>query len=337
MAGIVDFEISLPSSRISVRQMAAKSGLPEEEVRAVTTCDSIPVLGATEREWELALRAARTVLERTGVPPEAVRTVIYAGSGEWEMPYWTPSAKVAHELGIEQAYCFELANYCNAMTAAVQIACDQLASRRDGYALVLIGDRNSTMLDYGEAEFKELFNNGDAGGALLLSASARVAEVLGSAMRTDPSWSDYYTGVRRGDGIVVRRNGFRDGLGDAYIETFVALTAELLTSVGRDITDVAAMLVTHGNRRIHERLLRELGLPDTKTVFNYHRLGHMGNADTLIAMQDLIAANSLSRGDLVLHATSALGFSWGVMAMEYVGPSPTEHAPAAEVMSSSPH
>ncbi|MEU1313390.1 3-oxoacyl-[acyl-carrier-protein] synthase III C-terminal domain-containing protein [Streptomyces cinnamoneus] len=320
MAGIVDFEISLPSSRVTVQQMAAKSGLPQEEVRAVTTCDSIPVLGAGEQEWELALRAARTVLDRTRVPPSAVRTVIYAGSGEWDIPFWTPSAKVAHELGIERAYCFELANYCNAVTAAVQIACDRLVQRPDEFALVLIGDRVSTMLDYGAPEAKELFNNGDAGGALLLSASGRTATVLGSAMCTDPSWSDYYTGVRDGEKVVIRRNGHRDGLGDAYIETFTALTEDVLASVGRDITDVAYLLVTHGDRRIHERLLRELGLPGSRSVFNYHRLGHMGNADTLIALQDLIAANRLRRGDLVLHATSALGFSWGVMAMEYAGP-----------------
>ncbi|WP_116210499.1 3-oxoacyl-ACP synthase III family protein [Streptomyces olivoreticuli] len=319
MVGIVDFEISLPSSRITVRQMAAKSGLPEEEVRAVTGCDGIPVLGAGEREWELALRAARTVMERTQVPPSAVRTVIYAGSGEWDTPFWSPAAKVAHELGIERAFCFELANYCNSVTAAVQIACDKTASRPDEYALVLIGDRVSTMLDYGEPGAKELFNNGDAGGALLLSASGRVAGFLGAEMRTDPSWSDYYTGVREGERIAVRRHGSRDGLGDAYIENFAGLTTDLLASIGRDITDVAYMLVTHGDRRIHERLLRELGLPEAKSVFNYHRLGHMGNADTLIAMQDLITGKSLGRGDLVLHATSALGFSWGVMAMEYTG------------------
>ncbi|MEV5980928.1 3-oxoacyl-[acyl-carrier-protein] synthase III C-terminal domain-containing protein [Streptomyces sp. NPDC052114] len=320
MAGVVDFCTVLPSARVTVQQMAEKSGLTEEAVRAITTCDSIPVLAAGEQEWELALRAARTVLERNRIPPSAVRTVIYAGSGEWETPLWSPAAKVAHELGIERAYCFELANHCNAMTAAVQLACDTVASRRDEYALVLIGDRASTMLDYGEPAVKELFNNGDASGAILLSASAPLAEVLGSRMVTDPSWCDHYTGVREGDKVVVRRHGHRDGLGEAYMEHFGALIGDVLASLGKDITDVDRLLVTHGNRHIHEGLLRSLGLPASKSVFLYDRLGHMGNADTLIAMRELITRDSLDRGDLVLHATSALGFSWGVMAMEYRGP-----------------
>lgn len=319
MAGILDFEISLPSSRITPQQIAAKSGLPEEDIRTIITCDSIPVLGADETEWELAQRAARAVLNRTRLPVTAVRTVIYAGSGQWERPFWSPAAKVAHELGIESAYCFELVNCCNAMTAAVQYACDKVTSAPDEYALVLIGDRVSTLLDYGESGDKELFNNGDAGGAILVSPSGPVAEVLGSRMRTDPSWSDYYAGAHEGDTVFVRRDGCRDGLGDAYIENFAGLTSAVLTSVGKEIADVAYLLVTHGDRRIHQRLVRELGLPESKSVFLYNQLGHMGNADTLIAMRDLMTRGRLARGDLVLHATSAVGFSWGVMAMEYAG------------------
>ncbi|GGV52100.1 hypothetical protein GCM10010245_82050 [Streptomyces spectabilis] len=319
MAGIVDFDVVLPSARITVTEMAAKSGLPEEDVRAITTCDSIPVLAAGEQEWELALRAARTVLGRTGVPPSAISTVIYAGSGTWGTPFWSPAAKVAQELGIERAFCFEMANYCNAVTAAVQYACDTIGSRPDAYALVLIGDRVSTLLDHGEPGAKELFNNGDAAGAILLAASAPLAEVLGSRMVTDPSWCDYYTGVQEGDKVVVRRHGHRDGLGDAYMKNFGQLTADVLDALDKKITDVDHILVTHGNRHIHEGLLRQLDVPRSKSVFLYDRLGHMGNADTFIAMRDLITRDGLTRGDLVLHATSALGFSWGIMAMEYRG------------------
>ncbi|MFD3651831.1 3-oxoacyl-ACP synthase III family protein [Streptomyces sp. NPDC058620] len=319
MAGIADFEITFPSARRSVREMAAESGLSEEDVRVITTCDSYPVLGEGETEWELALRAAQQVMKRTQVPPSAVRTVIYAGTGEWDKALWSPAAKVAQELGITGAYCYELTNYCNAVTAALQIGSDALAGREGESVLVLIGDRVSTLLDYGDPTAKEMFNQGDAGGAFLLSSSGATAEVLGSRLRTDPSWCDYYSGVRDGDRMIIRRNGDRDGLAEAYAENFTTLTTDLLTSLGKDLTDVAYLLVTHGSRPIHERLLTDLGLPESRSVLNYHRLGHMGAADTFIAMQELIAAQKLVPGDLVLHATSALGFSWGVMAMEYRG------------------
>ncbi|MFJ5829528.1 3-oxoacyl-ACP synthase III family protein [Streptomyces sp. NPDC093089] len=319
MAGIVDFDVTMPSSRMTVHQMATASGLPEGDIRAITTCDSIPVLAPEEREWELALRSARAVLKRNQIPLESIRTVIYAGTGVWDVPFGSPAALVAHELGIDRAHCFELANHCNAVTVAIQLACDKVASRTDEYALVLIGDRVSTMVDRTQGDMKELFNNGDAGGAILLSASGRVAKVLGSRMRTDPSWADYYTGKHEGDRVVIRRKGDRDGLGEAYMENFVGLTTELLASVGRSLEDVAYLLVTHGARPIHEGFLQKLGLPESRSVLNYDHLGHMGGADTLIAMQDLIDAKRLKRGDLVLHATSAVGFTWGVMAMEYRG------------------
>ncbi|EXU63685.1 3-oxoacyl-ACP synthase [Streptomyces sp. PRh5] len=320
MAAILDFEVIYPSGRITVSKMAEESGLTENDIRALTVCEGFPVLADGEHEWELALRAAQVVLERAAVPLSAIRTVIYAGTGEWDIPFWSPAAKVAHELGIEGAYCFEIVNYCNAVTAAIQYGTDQVDARPDGYVLVLGGDRVSTMLDYSDPGAKELFNQGDAASAVLISASGQgIAEMLGAKMRTDPSWCDYYTGVREGEQLIIRRHGLRDGLGEAYLENFTGLIRELLSSLGKNPTDISYLLVTHGDRRVHQRLLSAMELPTTKSVFNYEHLGHMGGADTLIAMNDLISDGRLRCGDLVLHATSALGFSWGVMAMEYVG------------------
>ncbi|MEU8543833.1 3-oxoacyl-[acyl-carrier-protein] synthase III C-terminal domain-containing protein [Streptomyces sp. NPDC048717] len=319
MAAIVDFEVCLPSGRVTTRHMAEASGLPEEEIRTITVCDSFPVLGDGEAEWELALNSARTLLKRHPVPLSSIRTVIYAGTGVWDVPFGSPSARVAHELGIERAHCFELGNHCNAVTVAIQLAADLVAGTPGEYALVLLGDRVSTMIDYTDGSAKELFNNGDAGAALLLAHSGGIAEVLGSRNRTDPSWATQYTGSYEGDRIVVRRESERDGLAEAYAENFVGLTNELLESIGAKVEDVSYLLVTHGARPIHENLLKELGLAESRSVLNYDRLGHMGGADTLIAMRDLMAGDRLRPGDLVLHATSAIGFTWGVLAMKYLG------------------
>lgn len=43
----------------------------------------------------------------------------------------------------------------------------------------------------------------------------------------------------------------------------------------------------------------------------------MGSADTLIALRDLMRQERLRKGDLVLLASSAMGFSWGITAVEF--------------------
>ncbi|MER7129662.1 3-oxoacyl-ACP synthase III family protein [Streptosporangium saharense] len=317
MGGIVDFEVRLPRGRAAVHRMHRESGVPVEAIREITHTDEFPVLGEAERSWRLAAEAARALLGRTAARPGDVRQVIFAGSAEWDVPFWSPAAKVAAELGIDDAHCFEVANFCNAGTVATRIALDRLAGGGDGYALVLIADRLGRLVDYADPASKELFNFGDAAAAVLLSGRDAAFEVLHTAMRTDPSWADYYYGEQRDGRLVIRRGPHRPGLADAYVDNFTRLVEETLNAVGGKRDDVAHFLINQGDRRMHERLLRELGLSRDRSVFNYDRLGHMGGADTLIALDGLRERRALRRGDLILLATSAMGFSWGVTALEY--------------------
>ncbi len=111
MGGIADFDVAFPSARADIRAMSAASGVPLADLARITHCETFPVLAEGEDAWELALAAARTVLDRSGVAPDRIRQVVYAGSGAWDRPFWSPAAKVAHALGIEDAHCFEVTNF----------------------------------------------------------------------------------------------------------------------------------------------------------------------------------------------------------------------------------
>ncbi|MEV1011810.1 3-oxoacyl-[acyl-carrier-protein] synthase III C-terminal domain-containing protein [Streptomyces sp. NPDC049881] len=318
-AGIVDFEVRFPSARADVHEMSAASGLPAADILAITHTPSFPVLDDSEEAWQLAADAARAVVERNGVRPEDISHVIYSGSGEWDLPFWTPAARVAQELGITRAHCFEIANFCNGGMTAVRAGMNELALGAGPFVLVLIGDRLSRLVDYEDPESKALFNFGDAPAAVLLGRDDCALAVLGSAMRTDPAWADYYSGDLEDDRVLMRRRGRRPGLADAYLENFPARAADVLAAVGRDLSDVAFLLINQGDKGMHERLLDRLGLPAEKSVFHYDRLGHMGGSDPFIALRGLLDEKRLAPGDLVLVASSGMGFTWAVTALEHRG------------------
>lgn len=319
VGGIVDFEVRFPSSRARVQDMHADSGVSVADILAVTHTAEFPALGEHEQAWELAAEAARAVLARTGVSPDDIGHVIYAGSGEWDLPFWSPAAKVAGELGIGRAHCFEVANFCNAGMTAVRTGLNELALGAAPYALVLIGDRLSRLVDYTDPDSKALFNFGDAPAAVLLGREDCAFEVLTSSMRTDPSWADYYSGDLEDSQVLMRRRGRRQGLGDAYLENFPARVDDVLTALGRTLSDVSYFLINQGDKGMHERLLDRLGLPAERSVFSYDRLGHMGGSDLLIALRELTDHKRLETGDLLLLASSGMGFTWGVTAVEYRG------------------
>ncbi|MGH8653379.1 MAG: 3-oxoacyl-ACP synthase III family protein [Gammaproteobacteria bacterium] len=318
MVGIIDFEVRFPSARASVAKMHAASGVSIADIMAITHCDGFPVLADNEQEWQLAVQSCRTMLARNRVVPTMIGNVIYAGSGEWETPFWSPAAKAANELSINDAHCFEVTNFCNAATAAVQIAADKIALGRTSYVLVLLGDRLSQLVDHGDPDSKMLFNFGDASAAVLLGQEDLTFKLLHSAMRTDPSWCDYYCGEREEYRVLMRRRGRRQGLANAYIEAFSALVADTLAALDKKTDDIAYFLINQGDKGMHERLLQTLGIRADKSVFNYDRLGHMGTPDTLIALQEVLTYKRMKTGDLILLATSGMGFSWGITALEYV-------------------
>lgn len=319
MTGIVDFEVRFPASRVDVRHMHAESGVPIEDILAITHTEDFPVLGEHEQAWELAAEAARAVLARNSVSPDEISHVIYTGSGEWDLPFWSPAARVAQELDISGAHCFEVTNFCNGGMAAVRVGLNELAVGGGPYVLVLVGDRLSQLVDYEDPDSKALFNFGDAPSALLLGRRDCAFEVLTSSMRTDPLWADYYSGDVEDDRILMRRRGRRPGLADAYLENFPARVTDVLSALGRDLSDVAYFLINQGDKGMHERLLDRLGIPVEKSVFNYDRLGHMGGSDLLIALRGLMDDKRLEEGDLVLLASSGMGFTWAVTAVEYRG------------------
>ncbi|MER5767579.1 3-oxoacyl-ACP synthase III family protein [Streptomyces sp. NPDC001985] len=325
MAGIADIDIVFPDARVSMTEASRTSGVALGDILEITHSESFPALGDRETSWELAVRAGRRLLRRSALEPGDIQQVIYAGSGEWDTPFWSPAAKVAHELGIGDAHCFEIANFCNAGMTAIRAGVDEILLGRVDHVLVLMGDRLSRMVDYGDPDAKALFNFGDSVAAVLLSGNSPAFSVLHSRMRTDPSWSDYYRGERRPDRVVIQREKHRPGLAQTYVDQFTSLIDETLTFLGRKVEDIDHFLINQGDKSMHERLLTAVGIPPERSVFNYHRLGHMGSADTMIALRGLMDENRLRRGELILLATSGMGFSWGITALECrigTGPGP---------------
>lgn len=313
--GIVDFAVAFPETRMTVQEMHEQSGVAVKEILEVTHCDELPVLGEHEQAWELAVQAAQDVIDRTGTDPDDIVRVIYAGAGYWDAPAWSPAAKVADELGVTKAHAFEVTNFCNALTLGLRLAVEGLEP--GGRTLVVAAERFSRAVDRKDPDSKGLFNFGDAGTAAVVADSDYMFAYLGNAARTDPNWCDYFVGDYHEGGVYTRRRGHREGLGDAYVANFAALTCETLDRIGEDLADVRYLLVNQNNKKVQERLLAELGLPAERSVFNHGKYGHLGCSDTLIALRGLVDEGALEYGDLVLLATSGAGFSWSVTALRH--------------------
>ncbi|MBT1186543.1 hypothetical protein HET69_21690 [Streptomyces sp. CJ_13] len=217
------------------------------------------------------------------------------------------------ELVDEQAHCFEVSNFCNAGMVAVKMADDQVRAGTHKYALVIIADRLSQLVEYGTG-YIELFNFADGAAAVLVSADAAY-EVLGAAHHTDPQWVDSYYGEIKEGQVKIERGEKLDGLGEAFLDNFTTLTGKVLEDIGQETDDVAYFLVTHGNQDIHRKYLSALGVHPSRSVFQYDFDGHLGGVDPFLALEKLERDGRIASGNLVIVATAGSGFTWGVTAI----------------------
>lgn len=314
--GIVDFTVELASSKVSLEEFLSHPDMDSDKVAKVIRSGQLSVLGEGQTSWELGRDAARNLLQRNSVDPSSIGSVIYAGSADWGVPFWSPAAKMAGELSIHNAICYEVSNFCNAGFLALTIANDHARSTGRS-VLVVIADRLSQLVDR-SSDLIELFNFADGAAAVLVSAADSVCRyrIIGSAMRTDPTWVDSYYGTADGDRITIKRGPKPEGLAEAFTSNFTTLTDVSLAQARRTVADVAYFLVTHGNKDLHIAYLDALGVEHTRTVFNYDSDGHLGGADPLVALEGLEMDNALSPGDLIVVATAGSGFSWGITVLE---------------------
>ncbi|MEW2296402.1 3-oxoacyl-[acyl-carrier-protein] synthase III C-terminal domain-containing protein [Streptomyces sp. NPDC006743] len=314
--GIADYALAMPGGKRSVDEVARASGVDPGKLERVLPSGKFSVLAEGETSWGLGRAAAARLLERNPVRPEEIGLVLYAGSSEWGTPFWSPAAKIAQELGITDAHCYEVSNFCNAGMVAVKLADDQVRAGTHQYALVVVADRLSELVEYGTG-YVELFNFADGAAAVLLTADPAQSayDVLGAAHHTDPRWVDAYYGQLKDGEVKVERGDKLDGLGEAFLDNFTTLTHRVLKDIGRQVADVAYFLVTHGNQETHRDYLAALGVDASRSVFQYGLDGHLGGADPLAALEELERDGRIGPGDLVIVATAGSGFTWGVTAL----------------------
>ena len=257
-----------------------------------------------------------SALAQRPVDVDQIGWVIYCGSGVWDSPFWSPAAKVASQLGITHAHCFEVLNFCNAGATGLAIAFDKVSANSGRMALVVICDRLSRVIDRSDAESRALFNFGDSATALLVEADDPLLTPRGHQMQTDPSWCDMYQAEHRDARTLVRKMYERRGLKQRYLDMFSRLLDVSLSEASLRLDDVRYLLINQGDLEVHEALLKRLELPICRSVFNYHVDGHLGGGDNWIALRQLFNTGRLQRGDIVAMATSAMGFSWGISLLE---------------------
>lgn len=190
MIGLTGLGVYLPAGRMDAATIAEKSGLPEWVVREKLGITTKPVPGTGDQPVAMGVRAARQALDQAGLRPADVDVVIGITEEYKEYPVWTAAIKLAHDLGADRAYAYDLGQKCGTSVLALKQARDLLrADPHVSTVLIAGGYRNGDLIDYTDPNVRFMYNLGAGAAAAVVQRNAPVNELLGAALRTDGSFS----------------------------------------------------------------------------------------------------------------------------------------------------
>ncbi|MFI5936627.1 3-oxoacyl-ACP synthase III family protein [Actinoplanes sp. NPDC051494] len=324
--GITAVAGALPAYEVTTadlqRRVAHASGLPFPDgmmVRA-TGIERRRVAADDEYASDLALTAARRVLDDTGLDPLDLDLLLFA-SATRDMVEPATAHVVQAALG-SRAHALDVTNACNSFLNGIDLARAMIIAGRARRALVVTGETPTRAmrprLD-GMVQARQSlagYTFGDAGAAVLVEPVAAggildvdsethsrhwpVGGIFGGGSR-HPRGDEhtYFTG----DGTVLR---------DVFEKIGPGLLERVAHRTGLGWDDYAAVLVHQVTMPYLRRFVEVAGVPEDKLVLTVPELGNIASA-TLGVQLDRVRP-SLSTGDRVLM----VGLGGGVSLMTMV-------------------
>ena len=304
---------------------------------------------------ELALRAARSAMARSGRSPAELGLLLYASTWQQGPEGWPPHAYLQRHLAVDRILATHLRQGCNGMFAALELAAGYLRAEPCRRAALLVAADNYGTPLADRWRMGQSYIAGDAGSALVLdtepgfarllsvcSASVSAAEEMHRA--AEPLFPPGITEGRALDFAAhterYRQRAVGDGTGTGVLVTVHQRLAEVidqsLAEAAITMDDVTRVAVMNHSQSITEQVCEgALGLSLSRSAWEFGRnIGHCGASDQVLALEHLVVTRELGPGDhlLMLGQGPGVVLSAAVVEISYSPPWVLEE-PSREPMS----
>jgi 3-oxoacyl-[acyl-carrier-protein] synthase-3 len=252
---------------------------------------------------------------------------------------WNVGSYIQGHLLTTRCQLAEVRSACGGALVALDLACSYLQSHNEPAALITASDCWPAPFDRWGADSSTVF--GDGAGALVLSRERGFARVRSIATTTDPELEGLHRGNERfnafGQSLDLDRRA-REFIramaaalgkteGEARAEIWrrfrvglVGAVSQATADAGVSVADVEHVVLEFAGAHYSKRLYFDpLGLDASRTTFEVGlRIGHLGAADVIVGLHQLLASGRVRPRDRVLVIGDAAGFMWSAAVLEVI-------------------
>jgi 3-oxoacyl-[acyl-carrier-protein] synthase III len=323
---IAGIDTYLPPA-VSVKQAIADGRYDPREA-AETELESI-LVADDEAAPDMAVRAARGAVARSGIDPAAISLVLHA-SLYFQGIEFHPTASYIHNaaLGHHSALALEVKGTSNGGLACMALAATYLAALPEGAAaLITTADNFCTPL-FDRWKSRAGMIIADGASAMVLSRQRGFARVLSVAMVSDPRYEHLLRGsepfrrvpipielhIRRAE---YQTEGARDKHSRRFMLGIHAAVDAALQDANTELADIAHFVFRNVGRAAALKECQELKIDESATTWRFgRRIGHMGAGDHIAGLSLSMDHGVLNPGDRCMMISIGAGFTWGAAVIE---------------------
>jgi 3-oxoacyl-[acyl-carrier-protein] synthase III len=295
----VDSNHNLPFPSEALQKIISNSGIESRRISNKNTTAA-----------SLCLNAASHLFLKKDISKEDIGVLVFVT----QFPdYILPSSAhiLQHQLNLNQdCICIQINEGCAGYVYGLQVASSMLAGTSKKYALLLVGDTTSKVIDANDQATRPLF--GDAGSATLLSkSSSQILIKVGS----DGSGEE---------DIKVHGGAFLNGFADPPRLKMDGMNVFMfgISRVPKYINDFCSenkidkaeidYLVLHqANKMMNDRIVRKLEIDENKALTSLQNYGNTSSASIPLTITTNLK-HKINKPTKFLVCGFGVGLAWGV-------------------------
>ena len=282
-AGILSLAAYIPRAIHDADYIASQCETPAEIIRTKLGWYQKNVPGPGDGTVAMGIKAARKALYYSGLGPDDIDLVIWSGEEIKEYRNWPAGPKIQKELGIKNAWSFDMQQRCGTTLIALKAARDMIRGD-DGINTILIatGYRNSDLIHYPNQRVRWMYYLAAGGAACIVQRNCPKNKILESHFMSDGSFAwDVYVpqggsaapmtreGLENGRQYldVMDPVGMKDRLERLSLSNWLLCIDRALEKCGKTRDDIDFLDTLLVKRSAHDYLMNELGLrPETNPL-----------------------------------------------------------------------
>lgn len=270
----------------------------------------------------LAIKAAKDLLDKTGLDPKEIDLVIVATATP-DMKAASTAAYTATQIGAVNAFSFDLEAACSSFLFGMSTASSYIESGRYKKVLLIGADKNSSFINYEDRATCIIF--GDGAGAVLFEPNQEGLGVQDEYLRSDGAGREFLQATYGGSSYPMTKEAFEEGKhfvfqdGRTVFKNAVFNMADVAVKIleRNNLTknDIDWLTAHQANKRIIDATAQRIELDENKVMMNIHKYGNTTSATLPLLLNDY--ESQLKKGDKIIFAAFGGGFTWGSIYLKW--------------------